>query len=171
MFQWMLQQQLKDTNAQKNTCNAPTPMLPVASMQQPTNNEEDDVPKMLDDAAADVDEDDDADDIERMERDMIASIKGARMKRPAAARASKRFPGAKVPLKRPAGAKATSAHNELQWYRGCRIYSSTYKGGYRVLMPGETRVDTLFKWGKSKTDALKTVKTAIDKASKKKLKK
>ena len=77
-------------------------------------------------------------------------------KKPAAAKGD-----AKAKAKGKAKAKAG-----IMSYKGCTIYTSDSKQGYRVLMPGEDRVDTCFKWNKygGKAAALKAVHVAIDKA-------
>jgi hypothetical protein len=88
-----------------------------------------------------------------------------------------KLPAASKVLKRPAASGLSSsssprlvesggAVNGVIYYKGSTIYTSDYKGGYRVLMPGEKRVDKLFRWDRfpSKAATLTHVKTAIDEA-------
>ena len=102
------------------------------------------------------------DEITSMEAAMINSYKGKRTTR------TTKKPAAAV-RKRPAGSNKPSSSKTLR-YKDCTIYTSDSKQGYRVLMPGEKRVDKLFKWIPSKVAALKTVKKAIDDAWKEKKK-
>ena len=102
------------------------------------------------------------DEITSMEAAMINSYKGKGTTR------TRKRPSAAV-LKRPAGSNKPRSSKTLR-YKDCTIYTSDSKQGYRVLMPGYTRVDKLFKWSPSKEAALKTVKKAIDDAWKEKKK-
>ena len=49
-------------------------------------------------------------------------------------------------------------------YKGARIYTSDLKQGYRVMMPGEKRVDVLFRWASypSKEACLAAIKRVVD---------
>ena len=77
---------------------------------------------------------------------------------------------AKPILKRPAGAgssigaKASTRGPGTIHYKAARIYTSTTKQGYRVMMPGENRIDVLFKWKNyaSKDACMKEIKKVVD---------
>ena len=59
---------------------------------------------------------------------------------------------------------ASAGGSDTIRYNGSTIYHSEYKGGYRVLFPGEKVVDKLFKWSlyKSKKAALDHIKKLVD---------
>ena len=65
------------------------------------------------------------------------------------------------PKKTPAGGqtKPGTIH-----YKGARIYTSDLKQGYRVMMPGEKKVDVLFKWAlhPNKEACLAAIKRVVD---------
>ena len=83
-------------------------------------------------------------------------MKGVK-KRPAAAA----FVAKEMPMKRPAGAQAKPG---TLHYKGARIYTSDLKQGYRVMMPGEKKVDVLFKWAlhPNKEACLAAIKRVVD---------
>ena len=68
------------------------------------------------------------------------------LKRPAASGSSDT---GRVYLKKQKGNAPTSKDSKtkpgIEYYRGGTIYNSDLKSGYRVLLPGEKRVDKLFK--------------------------
>ena len=78
------------------------------------------------------------------------------IKRPAAAEQSD------VAKKRPA-----ACNSNIERYHGATIYTSESKEGFRVLPPGENRVDKLYKWKNysSRGACLNAIKKEIDKAS------
>ena len=53
---------------------------------------------------------------------------------------------------------------EIEYYNNGTIYTSELKQGYRVMMPGERRIDKLFVWRAfdSKAACLKHIKEEID---------
>ena len=151
----------------------PMPLTPLPIAPRSTASELaviDDEPRMVIDEA---DDDDAFGNMEELMKDAAADKKkaAATLKRPAAA--TMKRPAAAT-MKRPASAtkkptSATSASTkpEIIYYKDSTIYSSKYKGGYRVLLPGEKRIDKLFLWSafKSRAEALSHIKGIVDKMS------
>ena len=148
--------------------HAPEKQAPSPSLEQPSPPAKSIVPRdlnqpsppaktiVLGDSTADsADEHDSFASMTAIMRE-AASMKGVK-KRPAAAA----FVAEEMPMKRPAGAKAKP---DTLHYKGARIYTSDLKQGYRVMMPGEKKVDVLFKWAchASKEACLAAIKRVVD---------
>ena len=110
------------------------------------------------------------DDFARMEMIMAeaAAAKGIR-ERPAASQDTREGPSPKRGTndcegKRVPPRAAPTKKGCTEYYNGGTIYISERKQGYRVLFPGEKRVDVLFRWQNysSKSACLTDVKRKID---------
>ena len=155
------------THAQSPSLSSTVPVTPLPSAPLPI------APRITASELAFIDDEpwanDDADDdafgnMEELMKD-AAGKKKETVKRPGAA--TKQRP-AVATMKRPAVAtmkKPTKPGTII--YKDSTIYSSDYKGGYRVLLPGEKRIDKLFRWSafKSRAEALSHIKGIIDKMS------
>ena len=95
-------------------------------------------------------EDANDDEFEHMERAMQEAAASKASAKRENARVAKR-PAASTSGSTPKKAKSASvskkpAGSGVEYYNGGTIYHSDSKSGYRVLFPGEKRVDKLFKW-------------------------